>query len=86
MMEKVLNDLSKKLGITPNEVFDIYKTHWMFIKEKIEELPLKDHIDDDSFSKLRTNFNIPKLGKINCTLQRYIFIKSIGEKFKNDKH
>lgn len=84
-MKEIVDKLSKELNIAPEEVSKTYKSYWKFIRTKIEELPLKDDLDEESFNKLRTNFNIPKLGKLYCTLDEYRIIKSIIEKVKNDK-
>jgi hypothetical protein len=47
----------------------------MFIRQTIEEFPLKEDIDEETFSKLRTNFNIPNLGKLVCPYERYKGLK-----------
>lgn len=67
----------------PREIVDkTYKSYWLFIKNHIESLPLKDDINEDDFNKLKTNFNIPSLGKFSCTYSRMLKIK---KKFKNLK-
>lgn len=63
--------LSKELDI-PEEVIDAaYKSFFEFIRTTISALPLKDELSEEDFSKLRTNFNIPSLGKLHCTYERY---------------
>ena len=60
----------------PLEVVDTaYKSYWKFIKQTIQSLPLKDDISEEEFAKLRTNFNIPSLGKLTCTLDRMMGVK-----------
>jgi hypothetical protein len=72
------------LKIPRKEILDAYKAYWKFIRNTIEKLPLKEDLDEIEFSKLRTNFNIPKLGKLHCTYPRY---KTLNIKIKeNDKH
>lgn len=71
----ILEKVSKELNI-PEEVVDrAYKSYWEFIKEKIQSLPLKEDISEEEFSKLRTNFNIPALGKLTCTYDRMLGVK-----------
>lgn len=78
--------VSKELNI-PEEVVDrAYKSYWEFIKTTIQTLPLKEDINEEEFSKLRTNFNIPSLGKLVCTFdrmegvkKRFNYIKKIRE-------
>ena len=71
----IIGKLSKELNI-PKEVLDpAYKSYWDFIKQTIQSLPLKDDIDEEEFAKLRTNFNIPSLGKMTCTFDRMMGVK-----------
>ena len=83
----IIGKVSKELDI-PVEVVDAaYKSYWKFIRQTIQSLPLKDDIDEEEFAKLRTNFNIPSLGKLTCTFDRMMgvkkrlkYIKQIREK------
>ena len=83
----IIGKVSKDLDI-PVEVVDAaYKSYWKFIKQTIQSLPLKDDINEEEFAKLRTNFNIPSLGKLTCTFDRMMgvkkrlkYIKQIREK------
>jgi hypothetical protein len=84
---QTIEQLSKELNL-PSEVVDkAYKSFWRFIRDKIQELPLKEAINEDEFSLLKTNFNIPSLGKLTCTYDRMVrvkkrfkYIKEIREK------
>jgi len=71
----IIGKVSKELDI-PVEVVDAaYKSYWKFIKQTIQSLPLKDDISEEEFAKLRTNFNIPSLGKLTCTFDRMMGVK-----------
>ena len=71
----IIGKVSKELNI-PKEVVDVaYKSYWDFIKQTIQSLPLKDDIDEEEFAKLRTNFNIPSLGKLCVTWNRLVGCK-----------
>lgn len=75
----IIGKISQEMDI-PLEVVDIaYKSYWKFIKQTIQSLPLKNDISEEEFAKLRTNFNIPSLGKMTCTFDRMVGIK---KKFK----
>ena len=86
----IISAVSKELDIS-REVVDLaYKSYWKFIKQTIQELPLKEDINEEEFSKLRTNFNVPSLGKIVCTYdrmmgvkKRYNYIKKLRENVKD---
>lgn len=57
----------------------VYRSYWKSIRDTIQELSLKDDISEEEFQKLRTNFNIPSLGKLLCTYDR---VKRIKERYK----
>lgn len=71
MDKDVYLDVSRTLGISPDVVEKAYKAYWLYIKTTIQALPLKEDLTEEEFSKLRTNFNIPSLGKLSCTLDKY---------------
>lgn len=71
----IIGKVSQEMDI-PLEVVDTaYKSYWKFIKQTIQSLPLKDDISEEEFVKLRTNFNIPSLGKLTCTYDRMMGVK-----------
>lgn len=71
----IIGKVSQEMNI-PLEVVDTaYKSYWKFIKQTIRSLPLKDDISEEEFAKLRTNFNIPSLGKLTCTFDRMMGVK-----------
>lgn len=74
--KNIISRVSKELNL-PNELVEkTYSNYWKFIKDSIEQLPLKDNLTQEEFGKLRTSINIPSLGKLNCTYERYLGIKA----------
>lgn len=68
----------------PEEVVDsTYKAYWKYIKNYIQNLPLKEDLSEEEFNNLRTSFNIPSLGKLSCTYTKY---KSIKQRYNNIKN
>lgn len=78
--------VSRELDIPEEVVEKAYKSYWIFIKETIQSLPLKGDINEEEFSKLRTNFNIPSLGKLCLTYDRFLGIKKRFNYIKNIKN
>ena len=86
----IIDKVSQELDI-PFEVVNVaYKSYWKFIKQTIQSLSLKDNLSEEEFAKLKTNFNIPSLGKLTCTFdrmegvkKRYNYIKKLKENAKN---
>lgn len=73
--QEILKKVAIELNL-PVEVVELaYESHWAFIREKITSLPLKESLSEEDFSKLRTNFNIPSLGKLTCTYERMVGVK-----------
>lgn len=73
--ETILNNVATDLNLPIELVKNTYKAYWQFIRTTIQELPLKEDIDEEQFSNMKTNFNIPSLGKLSCTRDRYLGIK-----------
>ena len=71
----IIDKVSQEMGLLPEVVDTAYKSYWKFIKQTIQSLPLKDDISEEDFIKLRTNFNIPSLGKLTCTFDRMMGVK-----------
>ena len=71
----IIGKVSQEIGLPPEVVDIAYKSYWKFIKQTIQSLPLKDDISEEDFTKLRTNFNIPSLGKLTCTFDRMMGVK-----------
>ena len=71
----IIDKVSQEMGLPPEVVDTAYKSYWKFIKQTIQSLPLKDDISEEDFTKLRTNFNIPSLGKLTCTFDRMVGVK-----------
>lgn len=67
MIKDIIEELSKELGLPEQVVVKAYKVYWKFIKDRIEELPLKDRVlDEEVFNKTKKSFNIAGLGKLYC--------------------
>ena len=83
--KEIIQTVSKKLNIPYEVVNKAYSSYWEFVKTTIEKLPLKDDLSEEQFSQLRTNFNVPSLGKLNCTYERMLGIKQ-KYKYGRDKN
>jgi len=87
-LKDIIQRVSEETGISKKIVDRTYKAYWRAIREHITSLPLKDNLTDDEFKQLQPNINIPSIGKLYVTLDRYRRMKRINEKFnqlKKDK-
>lgn len=78
----IIGKVSEELNL-PKEVVDkTYKVFWLFINQSIQSLPLKENLNEEDFAKLKTNYNIPSLGKLTCTYERMLGVKKRYEVIK----
>ena len=71
----IIDKVSEELDL-PKEVVDkTYKAFWLFVKKSIQLLPLKENLNEEEFAKLKTNYNVPSLGKLSCTYDRMLGVK-----------
>ena len=82
MKKEIILDVSRNLDLSPDVVEKVYKAYWSFIKETIQALPLKDNLSEEEFSTLKTNFNVPSLGKLCVTWNRFVRCKKRYELIK----
>ena len=72
----IISKVSEELNIPRKLVENTYKAYWNFIRVTIEELPLKTELSQEKYRNLRTSINIPSLGKLYVTWNRYIGIRN----------
>lgn len=84
--KEIVSKVAKEVNLPEEVVLKTYNAYWRFIRESIQQLPLKDNLSEEEFKLLKTNFNIPSIGKLACTYDRYKGKKKQFEEFKNLKH
>lgn len=75
MYNTIIDKVAKELDLDSSLVRKVYKNYWLCIREHIKSLPLKEDLSEEEFNSLITNFNIPSLGKLHCTYDKYKKIK-----------
>lgn len=75
----IVHELSKEMSLKEEVIDTIYKSFYSFIRESITNLPLKEELSEEEFNNLKTNFNIPAIGKLHCTYERYLKMKKQKE-------
>jgi len=84
--EEIVSTVADNLCLPKVLVDRTYRAFWRAVKEHIEALPLKEDLTDEEFLKLQPNINIPSIGKLYVTLDRYHGMKRYFETyFKNYK-
>jgi hypothetical protein len=73
--KEIVREVSKETGLTQKFVNKVYRAYWKAIRQHICSLPLMEDLSDEEFLKLQPNVNIPSIGKLNVTLDRYKLVK-----------
>ena len=81
----IISEVAKKTRLPKSLVDKAYKAYWKAVREHITSLPLKEDLTDEEFSKLQPNVNIPSIGKLYVTLDRYHSIKNKYNYVKENK-
>lgn len=80
--EEMVAKVAEDTGLSKHLVDRTYRAYWKTVRSYISSLPLKEDLTDEEFMKLRPNVNIPSLGKLNVTLDRYKRMKIVYNKLK----
>ena len=75
--DEIIAEVSKSTGLTKRMVDRAYRAYWKAVREHICSLPLKENLTDEQFSSLKPNVNIPSIGKLYVTLDRYKRMKKM---------
>lgn len=84
--KEIVAEISVRLNLPKGLVDKTYKAYWRAVREHIESLPLKEELTDEEFLKLQPNVNIPSIGKLYVTLDRYKAMKAVNRKLKQKKN
>lgn len=58
-----LKKVARNLSVDQKLVERVYKSYWLFIKEHISSLPLRD-LSKEEYNSTVSNINLPFLGKL----------------------
>lgn len=81
--QEIIYKVAQELNLPVEVVDKTYKAYWLSIRSMISDLPLKDIKTEEEFNKLKPNFNIPSLGKLSVTWERF---QGLQKRFEYIKH
>lgn len=88
--DEIIAKVAEDNGLPKKLVDRTYRAFWKAVREHIKALPLKEDLTDEEFLKLQPNVNIPSIGKLYVTLDRYHGMKKhfsfYSEHYKGNKH
>lgn len=81
-MDEIFAKVAEQMGLSKEFVEKTYRAYWKAVKEHVNSLPLKEDLTDEEFLKLQPNINIPSIGKLYVTLDRYHTTKAVQKKIE----
>lgn len=87
--DEIIKKVAEDTGLERRLVDRTYRSFWRAVREHICSLPLKEDLSDEEFMQLQPNVNIPSIGKLHVTLDRYHRMKkmfNIRKELKNAKN
>lgn len=80
-LNKILvNKLAKKYNLTPEQVIEIKNSPFEFIRKTTKDLNFENINSEEEFNNLKTNFNIPRLGKLYANFFNLKHIKNVKQR------
>lgn len=74
-LKNIEQRIAEELSLPVEAVHKTYHAYWAYIRNVVSSLPFKEGISDSDYDTYRTSVNIPSVGKLFCTLDRYHKIK-----------
>ena len=84
--KEIIAEVAKELNLSETFVNKVYRAYWKAVRNHITSLPLKEDLTDEEFSKLQPNVNIPSIGKLYVTSDRYRRVKKHHEIYQQLKN
>ena len=74
--KQIIKQVAKELNLPEDLVRNTYKSYWKVIRQLIESNNIKYSKDSiltaKEFNSKQMNINIPSIGKLNCTYDKYL--------------
>lgn len=80
-----IKELSSKYGLPISVVEDVVSSPYEFIRNQSKKIEFKDDMTREEFDSMKTNFNIPSIGKLYASHFLYDNIQKNKDKNKDNK-
>ena len=70
-LDEIYAIVAENNGLDKAFVGKVYRAYWKALRQYIKSLPLKKDLTDEEFHQLRPNVNIPSIGKLHVSFDRY---------------
>ena len=76
ILKQIIKQVAKELDLPEDLVRNTYKSYWKVIKQIIESNNIKPSnnsmLTTKEFNNMQININVPSIGKLNCTYDKYL--------------
>ena len=69
-----MSEVSKELGYDEDVVEAVYRSQWLYIREKIEEIPIQNTMTKEDLDNYTLSFHVQKIGKFYTNYDRLVKI------------
>lgn len=83
--EEMVAKVAETMGLSKRLVDKTYRAYWKSVREYIKSRPLKEDLTEEEFLKIRPNVNIPSIGKLYVTWDRYKYIRDDYKNYEQSK-
>ena len=83
--KEIISQVAEETGLSKHLVDRTYRAYWKAIRSYIKALPLNKELSDEEFLKQKPNINIPSIGKLYVTLDKYQRMKRQYAYYQNLK-
>lgn len=71
---QIMSEVSKELGYDEDVVEAVYRSQWLYIREKIEEIPIQNTMTKEDLDNYTLSFHVQKIGKFYTNYDRLVKI------------
>lgn len=71
---QIMSEVSKELGYDEDVVEAVYRSQWLYIREKIEEIPIQNTMTKKDLDNYTLSFHVQKIGKFYTNYDRLVKI------------
>ena len=79
VLSRIFKEAAEKHNLTEKQIENIYNSWGLFIRRKIIELDFNGIQTDKEFKELKTNFNIPHIGKLYTNFKQLNYKRNQSE-------
>ena len=71
---RVISEVAKQLGYDEDVVEAVYRSQWLYIRDKIESIPISTHMTKEELNNYVISFHVQKIGKFYTNYDRLLKI------------